>query len=131
MELIGFVGVGTIGGVIARNLLRAGYAVMVHDIRTEAVEALVEAGAQSAGSPAEVGRGCDVTFTSLPGPPEVEEVALGSAGLVRGVRKSSLYVDLSSSSPQLIRRIAAEFHLRGARFMEYFGYEAGVMLARA
>jgi 3-hydroxyisobutyrate dehydrogenase-like beta-hydroxyacid dehydrogenase len=118
MKLIGFVGVGTIGGVIARNILRAGYALLVHDIRTEAVEALVEAGAQAASTPAEVARRCDVTFTSLPGPLEVEEVALGSAGLVQGVRKSSLYVDLSSSSPQLIRRIAADFQLRGGRVMD-------------
>jgi 3-hydroxyisobutyrate dehydrogenase len=57
-------------------------------------------------------------FTSLPGPPEVEEVALGSTGLLHGVRDRSLYVDLSSSSPQLIRRIAAEFQARGAGVMD-------------
>ena len=118
MEPIGFVGLGTIGGTIAGNIRKAGYPMMVHDIRTEAVKRLVTAGAQSANSPAEVARHCRVVFTSLPGPPEVEEVALGPNGLLHGVRGGSVYVDLSSSSPDLIRRIAAEFHLRGARVMD-------------
>jgi 3-hydroxyisobutyrate dehydrogenase-like beta-hydroxyacid dehydrogenase len=118
MELIGFVGLGTIGGIVARNIQKAGYPMMVHDIRAEAAQPFVEGGAQSAGSPADVARHCRIVFTSLPGPPEVEEVALGAKGLVHGVHSSSLYVDLSSSSPDLIRRIAAEFRLRGAQVMD-------------
>ena len=118
MELIGFVGLGTIGGAIARNIKKAGYPMIVHDIRPEAVQPLVETGTRSASSPAEVARQCRVVFTSLPGPPEVEEVALGSNGLLQGVHGGSLYVDLSSSSPDLIRRIEGEFRLRGARVMD-------------
>src|SRR5574341_2332755 len=115
MELIGFVGLGTIGGVVARNIQKAGHLMMVHDIRAEAARPLVEGGAQSVKSPAEVARQCRVVFTSLPGPPEVEGVALGNNGLLQGIRGGSLYVDLSSSSPDLIRRIEGEFRLRGAR----------------
>jgi len=118
MEMIGFVGLGTIGGAIARNIRQAGYPMMVHDIRTETIQPLIEVGSQAAGSPAEVARHCRVVFTSLPGPREVEEVALGANGLLQGLHDGSLYVDLSSSNPDLIRRIAAEFRLRGAQVMD-------------
>jgi 3-hydroxyisobutyrate dehydrogenase len=118
MEMIGFVGLGTIGGAIARNIRKAGYPMIVHDILPEAVQPLVEAGSQPAGSPAEIARHCRIVFTSLPGPREVEEVALGPNGLLQGLREGSIYVDLSSCSPDLIRRIEAEFRLRGARVMD-------------
>jgi 3-hydroxyisobutyrate dehydrogenase len=118
MELIGFVGLGTIGGAVARNIRRAGYPMMVHDIRPEAVKPLVELGAQPAGSASELSRHCRVVFSSLPGPSEVEAVTLGAGGLLETVHAGSVYVDLSSSSPDLIRRIATEFRLRGARVMD-------------
>jgi len=118
METIGFVGLGTIGGAIAGNIRKAGYSMAVHDIRPEVVKLLVEKGAQPAGSPAEVARQCRFVFTSLPGPREVGEVALGANGLLQAVHDGSIYVDLSSSSPDLIRRIEAEFRLRGARVVD-------------
>jgi len=118
METIGFVGLGTIGGAIAKNIRKAGYPLMVHDIRPEAVQPLVDGGSERAGSAAEVARNCRIVFTSLPGPAEVEEVALGHDGLLQGVRDDSLYVDLSSSNPNLIRRVATEFRLHGARVMD-------------
>jgi 3-hydroxyisobutyrate dehydrogenase len=106
METIGFVGLGTIGGAIAKNIQKAGYPMVVHDIRPDAVELLVEKGAQPAGSPAAVARVSRVVFSSLPGPREVEEVALGADGLLQGVHDECVYVDLSSSSPDLIRRMS-------------------------
>ena len=118
METIGFVGLGTIGGVVARNIQKAGYSMAVHDILPEATRPLVEGGALSEESPAEVARRSRVIFTSLPGPREVEEVALGASGLLQGVHDGSVYVDLSSSSPRLIRRIEAEFRLCGAQVMD-------------
>ena len=118
MELIGLVGLGTIGGVVAVNLRQAGYPVMVYDVRPEAVQLLVAQGAQSAASPAEVARQCRIVFTSLPGPPEVEQVTLGSMGLLQGIHEGSLYVDLSSSDPNLIRRIENAFRPRGAQVMD-------------
>ena len=118
MEMIGFIGLGTIGGAIAKNIRKAGYPMMVHDIVPEAARPLVEGGARPAASPAEVARYCPVVFTSLPGPREVREVALGPDGLLQGVRGGSIYVDLSSSSPDLIRSIEAGFRARSARVMD-------------
>ena len=118
MEIIGFVGLGTIGGAIARNIQRAGYPMMVRDIIPEATQRLIDGGAQPARSSAEIARHCRVVFTSLPGPREVEEVALGPNGLLEGVHDGSVYVDLSSSSPDLIRRIEHEFQVRGAQVMD-------------
>ncbi len=118
METIGFIGLGTIGGVIARNLQMAGYELVVHDVRLAAVKPLVDGGAHYVAAPAEVARASSVIFTSLPGPPEVEQVSLGPNGLVHGLREGSIYVDLSSSSVELIRRVAAEFHMLGASVMD-------------
>jgi len=115
---LGFIGLGTIGGAVAEHLQGAGYRLMVHDIRPQATDALVERGARRAQSPAEVARDCAVIFTSLPGPPEVEAVALGIGGLVHGIPSGAIYVDLSSSSPELIRRVGGEFSTRGARVMD-------------
>ena len=118
MEEIGFVGLGTIGGVVAGNIQKAGYSMLVYDIVPAAARPLVESGARLAHSAAEVARDCRFVFTSLPGPREVEAVALGSNGLVYGVRDGSVYVDLSSSSAELIQRIASEFAPRGAQVMD-------------
>jgi 3-hydroxyisobutyrate dehydrogenase len=118
METIGFIGLGTIGGAIARNMQKSGYSMVVHDIRLAAVKPLVDGGARYATSPAEVARECAVVFTSLPGPLEVEQVALGANGLLPGVHDGLIYVDLSSSSADLIRRIGIEFASRAARVMD-------------
>jgi len=118
METIGFIGLGTIGAVVAKNILQAGYPIIVYDIRAEALDALRAAGAEPAASPAEVARRCDVVLSSLPGPAEVEKVARGENGLCQGIHAGSIYVDLSSSSADLIRRIEAEFRPRGARVID-------------
>ncbi|MDH3443151.1 MAG: NAD(P)-dependent oxidoreductase, partial [Deltaproteobacteria bacterium] len=118
METIGFVGLGTIGGAIARNIQQAGYPMTVRDIASEAVKPLVEGGAKAVESPKEVAQNCKVVFTSLPGPREVEEVALGPKGLLEGVHDGSVYVDLSSSSPDLILKIEARFRSCGARVLD-------------
>ena len=118
MEMIGFVGLGTIGGVVAGNIQKAGYPMMVRDILPEASEPLVARGAQRAASAAEVARQCRIVFTSLPGPREVAEVALGAHGLLHGVHENSIYVDLSSSSADLIADIAAQFRQQGGRVMD-------------
>ncbi|MBM4297096.1 MAG: NAD(P)-dependent oxidoreductase, partial [Deltaproteobacteria bacterium] len=118
MEKIGFIGLGTIGAVIAKNLRSAGYPLTVYDVRPEPVQALRRLGAEAASSPAAVARDCAILLSSLPGPAQVSEVALGSNGLLHGVHAGSIYVDLSSSSVDLIRRIAAEFQPLGASVMD-------------
>lgn len=118
METVGFVGLGTIGSVVARNIQRAGYPMVVHDIVPEAARTLTAGGAKFLGSAAEVAREARIVFTSLPGPREVELVALGANGLVHGIGDGSTYVDLSSSSAELIRRVAGEFASRAAQVMD-------------
>ena len=118
MDAVGFIGLGTIGAVIAKHVQQAGYPMMVRDLLPQATQPLIEGGAHAGGSPAEIARHCQVVFTSLPGPREVEEVALGPGGLFEGIHDATVYVDLSSSSPDLIRRIAAEFRTRDAQVMD-------------
>lgn len=118
MEMIGFVGLGTIGAVVAGHIQKAGYPMTVYDLLPDAAEPLLARGAQRAESGAEVARHCRIVFTSLPGPREVAEVALGIHGLLHGVHDNSIYVDLSSSSADLIGKIEIEFQTHGARVMD-------------
>ena len=110
---VGFIGLGTMGGRIAYNALRGGNEMVVHDIRREAATPHLEAGAVWADSPRQAAEACDVVFTSLPGPTEVEAVALGEDGLLQGMSPGNVYFDLSTNSPGLVRRIHREFSARG------------------
>ena len=118
METLGFVGLGNLGTPMAQNFQKAGYPMVVHDLREEATRPLLEEGARLGGSPAEVARLSDVTFTSLPGPKEVEEVAIGPKGVLEGIREGSVYVDLSTSRPALIRRMEPMFCQKGAHVLD-------------
>lgn len=115
---IGFIGLGNMGGGMAANALRAGYELTVHDLRREAATHLLESGARWADSPAEVAAASEVTLTSLPGPREVEAVALGEGGVLEGIREGGVYIDLSTSSPTLIRAVAARFADKGAAVLD-------------
>src|SRR5688572_1989655 len=101
---VGFIGLGMMGASMASNLQRAGYQLVVNDIRADAAEAHLAAGAGWADTPRAVAEGSDVVFTSLPGPPEVEAVALGRDGLLEGMGADSAYFDLSTNSPTLLRK---------------------------
>lgn len=115
---IGFIGLGTMGGEIARRLIEGGVQLVVHDVRREAAEPHVAAGARWAADPCEVGRACEVVFTSLPGPPEVERVAVGPQGLRDGMAPGSAWFDLSTNSPALIRRLHAELGEQGVAVLD-------------
>src|SRR5712692_2445156 len=117
-EPLGFIGLGNMGGAVAGRIKGAGYAMVVYDIRAEAADSLVQGGARLAANPAEVARSWQVVLSSLPGPVQVEQVALGPGGLIEGIGLGSIYVDLSSSSASLIRRIAAEFRAKGAHVLD-------------
>ena len=110
---IGFIGLGTMGASMAFNAIRGGHNLVVHDIRRESATPHLEMGAEWADTPREVAERSDVVLTSLPGPVEVEAVALGDDGLAEGLSEGKVYLDLSTSSPDLIRRVHAELAPRG------------------
>ncbi|HSE95343.1 MAG TPA: NAD(P)-dependent oxidoreductase [Methylomirabilota bacterium] len=118
MDTVGFIGLGNMGVGMAGNIARAGYPLVVHDVRAEASRPLADRGARTAGSAAEVARASDIVFTSLPGPAEVEAVALGPGGVLEGIRPDRVYVDLSTSRPTLIRAIEPRFRARGAHVLD-------------
>ncbi|HEV8308215.1 MAG TPA: NAD(P)-dependent oxidoreductase [Methylomirabilota bacterium] len=118
MRTVGFIGLGNMGAAMASNIHQAGYALVVHDVRADAARRLAEAGARVAASPAEVARQSDVTITSLPGPPEVEAVAVGAGGLLDGMRHGGVWIDTSTSRPTLIRTLAPRFGARGAHVLD-------------
>jgi 3-hydroxyisobutyrate dehydrogenase len=116
---VGFIGLGTMGASFATNLQKAGYDLVVHDVSRQVADAHLRAGATWAESPRALAEASDVIMTSLPGPPEIEGVALdGETGLIAGVREGAVYFDLSTNSPTLIRRIHAEFAKRGAHVLD-------------
>ena len=115
---IGFIGLGTMGRHMASNLLKAGYALVVHDVRPEAAAPHRAAGAAWAETPQAVAAAADVVFTSLPGPAEVEAVALGADGLLAGHAPGTAYFDLSTNAPAVVRRIHAAFAARGVHMLD-------------
>src|SRR5258707_14871902 len=106
---VGFIGLGTMGASMAANLQKAGHELVVHDIRRAAAERHLAAGAVWADSPKALAEQCEIIFTSLPGPREVEAVALGANGLLAGMKDGSAYFDLSTNSPTLVREINRRF----------------------
>ena len=106
---IGFIGLGNMGGPMASHIIGAGHEVTVHDVRKEAAAPQLEKGAQWADSPRAVAAASEIVFTSLPGPKEVEAVTLGEGGVLQGAEPDAVYIDLSTSSPTLIRSICATF----------------------
>jgi 3-hydroxyisobutyrate dehydrogenase-like beta-hydroxyacid dehydrogenase len=115
---VGFIGLGTMGGKMAANLQKAGYELVVNDVRREAAASHLSAGAAWADTPKAVGQASDVVLTSLPGPPEVEAVALGDDGLLAGMRDGSAWFDLSTNSPTLVRRLSQLFQQRGVTMLD-------------
>ena len=102
---VGFIGTGNMGNPMAANLVRAGHQVTVHDLRREAAINLLEMGAQWADSPKEAVPGNEVVFTSLPVPRDVEAVVLGQDGVLEGAVDGTIYVDLSTNSPTVVRKL--------------------------
>lgn len=115
---IGFVGLGTMGREMARNLVEAGYAVTAHDIDPAAVQALATIGARPALSVADVGANADVVVTMLPDTPHVEEVALGAGGLVETMRPGTVLVDMSTISPVATRTMAERLAASGISMLD-------------
>ena len=115
---IGFIGTGNIGAPIAANILKAGFELVVHDIVEDKAGPLVQAGALWAGSPRDVAAQCDITCTCLPGPAEMEPVTLGPGGILEGARAGSVYIDHTTNSPLLARRVHEAFAEKGVAMLD-------------
>jgi 3-hydroxyisobutyrate dehydrogenase len=115
---VGFIGLGTMGGKMAANLQKAGYRLVVHDVRRDAAAPHLAAGAAWAETPRHVAQAAEVVFTSLPGPAEVETVVWGEAGLLAGIGSEGAYFDLSTNSPAVVRRLHAAFAERKAHMLD-------------
>jgi 3-hydroxyisobutyrate dehydrogenase-like beta-hydroxyacid dehydrogenase len=115
---IGFIGVGNIGAPIAGQLLAAGHALTVHDLRRAAAEALLRAGAAWAATPAALARECEVALTCLPGPVEMEQVCLGPDGIVAHLKPGTLYIDHTTNAPAMVRRVHAMLATREVAMLD-------------
>lgn len=115
---IGFIGLGNMGGPMALNLIKAGHTLVVHDVRRDSAKPHLDAGATWADGPKEVARAGELILTSLPGPAEVEAVALGPNGILDGAQPGSIYADLSTNSPTVMRKIHAAFKAKGVHVLD-------------
>ena len=115
---VGFIGLGTMGASMALHVRSAGHELVVNDLRCEAAAAHLEAGAVWADSARKVAEACDLVFTSLPGPREVESVALAEDGLLAGMRRGTAWFDLSTNSPTLVRRLHECFAAKGIAMLD-------------
>jgi 2-hydroxy-3-oxopropionate reductase len=117
-ERVGFIGLGIMGAPMARHLLAAGFPLTVHSRSPGPVDALVEAGAGRASSPAELARASDVIVTMLPDTPDVEHVMLGDDGVMAGAAAGSLVIDMSTIDPGPTRTIAGRLAARDVDMLD-------------
>ncbi len=107
MARVGYIGLGLMGSGMARNLLRAGHTLVVHNRSRAIVDEFAREGAIPATSPREVAAQCDFVFTNLPDSPDVEQVALGQDGIIEGAHENLIFIDNSTIKPETARKIAA------------------------
>jgi 2-hydroxy-3-oxopropionate reductase len=115
---IGFIGLGIMGKPMARNLLKAGFPLVVHNRSHSKVEELVKEGAAGASSPREVASNTDVVITMLPNSPDVEWVALGTDGIKHGARRGQLFIDMSTINPIVSQKVAEELAGHGVAMVD-------------
>ena len=115
---LGLIGLGIMGRPMGRNLLTAGYRLVVHDVVRPAVDELAAEGAIPATSPREVAAACDILITMLPDSPDVEAVYLGGDGALAAARPGWLAIDMSSISPRVARRLAGLAEAAGADMLD-------------
>jgi len=118
IQRVGFIGLGVMGGGMAKNIAEAGFDLIVHDANPAAVRALEDHGARSAAVPREVAETSDVIVTVLPATPQVEQVYLGPGGIAEGLRPGSVTIDCSTISPVTVRRVAAAIEARRSHHLD-------------
>ena len=104
MQKIGFIGLGIMGKPMARNLMKAGFELVVHNRSMAPVKELMGEGAEGAHTPKETAERSDIIITMLPDSPDVELVILGENGVIEGAKEGSVIIDMSSISPVVTRR---------------------------
>jgi len=117
-KTVGFIGLGAMGIHMARNLVRAGYSLIVHDLNAKAVEELVSSGARKAGSSAEAASAVELVITMLPADDEVKVVCLGPGGVLEGAKPGTVLIDMSSIAPHTSKQVAAEAQKKGVKFLD-------------
>ena len=116
---IGFIGLGIMGKPMSKNLIKAGYELVVcGNIAKGPVEELVAAGAKAAGTPAQVAEQADLLITMLPNSPQVKEVVLGKNGILESARSGTIFVDMSSIAPLVSRELAARLAEKGVEMLD-------------
>ncbi|MCX7780411.1 MAG: 2-hydroxy-3-oxopropionate reductase [Negativicutes bacterium] len=115
---VGFIGLGIMGKPMSKNLLKAGYELVVMDKNQEAVREVVAAGAKAADTPKTVAEQTDVVITMLPNSPHVKEVVLGENGIIEGAKKGAVVIDMSSIAPLVSREIAAKLAEKGIEMLD-------------
>jgi len=118
MKKIGFIGLGIMGKPMSKNLLKAGYQLVVYDIDQSRINELVQAGAEAGTSPKDIASKSEVIITMLPNSPHVKEVVLGANGVVEGAKEGSIVIDMSSIAPLVSREVASKLEEKGIRFMD-------------
>ncbi|MBX3085861.1 MAG: NAD-binding protein [Anaerolineae bacterium] len=113
MLRVGYIGLGLMGSAMARNLMKAGYPLVVHNRSRGIVDQLVAEGARAAHSPKEVAEQVDVVFTNLPDSPDVEKVAIGENGIIAGAHDGLIFVDNSTIKPETARKLAVDLAKAG------------------
>src|SRR3989475_8089957 len=131
-QVVGFIGLGIMGRPMAKNLVKAGYPLVVHSRSRGPVQELVAGGAKDAPSPKDVAAQVDVLVTMLPNSPDVELVALGKDGIVEGARRGLLYLDMSTISPIVSQKIGKALASNGVEMLDapVSGGEKGAIDAR-
>ena len=117
-QVIGFIGLGIMGRPMAKNLIKAGYSLVVHSRSRGPVDDVVKAGARAAGSPKDVAAQSDVVITMLPNSPDVEAVALGKDGIIEGAKKGLVFVDMSTISPIVTQKIGKALAAKGVAMLD-------------
>lgn len=118
IQKIGYIGLGNVGIHLASNLIKAGYSLIVHDMKKERVQLLAEKGALPANSAKEIGRQADVIILSLPNPKISEEVIMGEDGILAGSSAGKIVIETSTISPTLAKRFGKECKSRGVDFID-------------
>src|SRR6476646_3611730 len=117
-ETIGFIGLGVMGKPMAKNLIKRGYSLIVHNRSRASVDELKAAGATPASSAADVARQSSVVITMLPDTPDVEAVLSGAARVISPLRPDTIVVDMSSISPAAARRLASLVAKKGGSMLD-------------